>query len=57
MVNATVAYDFDVGRFGAQAYVRANNLFDELALNHASFLTNSAPLRGRNFVVGLRTVF
>lgn len=57
MVNATVAYDFTVGTLGAQAYVRANNLFDELALNHASFLTNVAPLRGRNFVVGLRTVF
>lgn len=57
MVNATLAYDFTVGRFGAQAYVRGNNLFDELALNHASFLTNAAPLRGRNFVFGIRTVF
>ncbi|HZW17041.1 MAG TPA: TonB-dependent receptor [Brevundimonas sp.] len=57
MVNATAAYDFTVGGFGAQAYVRANNLFDELALNHASFLTHAAPLRGRNFVLGLRTVF
>lgn len=57
MVNATVAYDFTVGRFGAQAYVRANNLFDELALNHASFLSTTAPLRGRNFVLGIRTLF
>lgn len=57
MVNATVAYDFTVGGFGAQAYVRANNVFNELALNHASFLTDVAPLRGRNFVFGLRTVF
>lgn len=57
MVNATVAYDFDMGPVGAQVYVRGTNLLDELALNHASFIGDLAPLRGRNFVLGLRARF
>lgn len=57
MVNATVAYDFDIGGFGSQVFVRGTNLLDETALNHASFISTLAPLRGRNFVVGLRTRF
>ena len=57
MVNATVAYDFDIGGFGNQVFVRGTNLLDETALNHASFISTLAPLRGRNFVVGLRTRF
>ncbi|GAA0616216.1 TonB-dependent receptor [Brevundimonas kwangchunensis] len=57
MVNATVAYDFTVGGVGAQVYLRGNNLLDELALNHASYLTNVAPLRGRNIVLGFRATF
>ena len=57
MVNATAAYDFDIGGFRSQVFVRGTNLLDETALNHASFLTRSAPLRGRNLVLGLRTRF
>lgn len=57
MVNATVAYDFTLGGVGTQVYLRGNNLLDELALNHASFLTNVAPLRGRNLALGVRAVF
>lgn len=57
MVNATVAFDFDMGAFSNQLYLRGTNLLDETALNHASFISTLAPLRGRNFVVGLRTRF
>lgn len=57
MLNATVAYDFTVGGVGAQAYLRGNNLLDELALNHASYLADVAPLRGRNLVLGIRATF
>lgn len=57
MVNATVAYDVAIGGAQAQVFVRGTNLLDELALNHASFLSRSAPLRGRNFVLGVRAVF
>lgn len=57
MVNGTVAYDFAAGGFASQAFVRGTNLLDEQALNHASFITDVAPLRGRSFAVGLRTRF
>ena len=57
MINGTVAYDFDLGSTAAQIYVRGTNLLDELALNHASFIGDLAPLRGRNFVLGLRARF
>jgi len=57
MVNATLAHDFDLGPTQAQVYVRGTNLLDELALNHASFIGDLAPLRGRNLVLGLRARF
>ena len=57
MVNGTLAYDFTAGGFASQVFVRGTNLLDEQALNHASFIADAAPLRGRNFAVGLRTRF
>lgn len=57
MVNATLAYDLALAGFASQVFVRGTNLLDEKALNHASFITNLAPLRGRNFALGLRTRF
>lgn len=38
-------------------YVKANNLTDEVARVHSSFLKDVAPLPGRNFSVGLRGSF
>ncbi|MFT4089829.1 MAG: TonB-dependent receptor [Asticcacaulis sp.] len=57
MVNATVAYDFGTGAFSNQVFVRGTNLLDELAINHTSFISTLAPLRGRNIVFGIRTRF
>ncbi|WP_374275676.1 TonB-dependent receptor domain-containing protein [Brevundimonas sp.] len=57
LVNATVAYDFDLGPTRAQVYVRGSNLLDETILNHASYLAETVPLRGRNFVFGVRARF
>ena len=57
MVNATVAFDFDLGAFSNQVFLRGSNLLDETALNHASFISTLAPMRGRNFVLGVRTRF
>lgn len=58
MLNATLAYRLDLapGKT-AELFVRATNLADELAFNHASFIKDASPLRGRNFVFGLRTAF
>ena len=53
----TLAYDLRAGGDGVQIYVRGTNLLDELALNHTSFIKDAAPLRGRNFVFGVRARF
>lgn len=57
MVNATLAYDVSVAGADGQVFVRGTNLLDEVALNHASFISNLAPLRGRNLVLGVRARF
>ncbi len=57
MVNATVSYDVEMGGRSAQLYVRGTNLLNDLALNHASFISQVAPLRGRNLVAGVRARF
>ncbi len=57
MVNATVSYKLDLGEQSAEIYLRGTNLANALAFNHASFIKDASPLRGRNLVVGLRTVF
>ncbi len=57
MVNVTMAYDFDLGDASTQVYLRGSNLLDEVALNHASYLSALAPARGRNVTLGVRARF
>lgn len=38
-------------------YVKAENLTDELGFVHTSFLKDDAPVRGRNFTIGIRGEF
>lgn len=58
MLNATLAYKLELGpRTNAKLFVRATNLTNELAFNHASFIKDASPLRSRSFVFGLRTAF
>ncbi|GLK46447.1 MULTISPECIES: TonB-dependent receptor domain-containing protein [Novosphingobium] len=57
MVNATVSYKLALGEQSAELYVRGTNLTNALAFNHASFIKDASPLRGRNVVFGLRTMF
>ncbi|WP_106640005.1 TonB-dependent receptor domain-containing protein [Allosphingosinicella vermicomposti] len=58
MVNATIAYRLPVATDGkTELFVRATNLLDERAYNHASFIKEAAPLRGRNLLFGLRAGF
>jgi iron complex outermembrane receptor protein len=58
MLNATIAYSMDLGNErSVELFARGSNLFDELAFNHASFIKDASPIRGRNVVFGLRTSF
>ena len=50
---------YQTGGIGKQSslFVRGTNLTNELAYNHSSFIKTFSPLRGRNFVFGLRGAF
>jgi iron complex outermembrane receptor protein len=57
MVNVGLSYS---GRYNAtpwQVYVKGNNLGNQLAYAHTSFIKDAAPLEGRNLVVGMKLVF
>jgi len=57
MVNLGGHYTTRIGGVPAQIYARINNLTDELAFSHTSFIKEAAPLPGRNITAGLRFVF
>ncbi len=40
-----------------ELYLRGSNLTNELAFVHTSFVKDQSPLRGRNFVAGMRYLF
>ncbi|WP_444894021.1 TonB-dependent receptor [Microbulbifer sp. TRSA001] len=57
LLNTELAYTFQGSQHDLTVYLKANNLTDELAYVHSSFLKELAPLPGRNFSVGLRGMF
>lgn len=58
LVNATLAYRFDLGRAkNVELYLRGTNLTNELAFAHTSFVKNQSPLRGRSIAIGMRHSF
>jgi iron complex outermembrane receptor protein len=57
-VNMTLAYHVDLGsRAKAELFLRGTNLTNALAYNHASFIKDASPLRGRNVVFGIRASY
>ena len=57
MVNVGLSYS---GRYNAtpwQVFVKGNNLGNQLAYAHTSFIKNAAPLEGRNLSLGVRVSF
>lgn len=58
MLNATLAYSLDMNGWNdLELYLRGSNLTNELAFVHTSFVKDQSPLRGRNFVAGMRYLF
>ena len=57
MFNIGGHYTTRIGGVPAQLYARINNLTDELAFSHTSFIKEAAPLAGRNVTAGVRFVF
>lgn len=56
-VDAGLAYHWDVGNAGWEAFFEGRNLTDVDARVHTSYLKDFAPLPGRNLAVGLRVAF
>lgn len=57
LLNASVAYHWDVQNFGWEVFLRGSNLGNREARMHTSVLKEDAPLPGRNLMVGLRAFF
>ncbi|WBS00451.1 TonB-dependent receptor [Pseudoduganella sp. SL102] len=57
MLNLGTHYNTRIAGLPVQLYARLNNLTDELAYSHTSFIKAAAPLPGRNLTAGLRVTF
>ena len=57
MLNLSASYNTRIGGTPTQFYLKANNLTNELAYSHTSFIKNAAPLTGRNLTAGVRVTF
>lgn len=56
-IDAGLAYHWDVGSAGWEAFFEGRNLADKDARVHTSYLKDFAPLPGRNLAVGVRVTF
>lgn len=57
LVNANIQYEANAAGLDWVIYLKGENLTDEEARVHTSFLKDRAPLPGRNFALGVRTLF
>ncbi|HEY9043853.1 MAG TPA: TonB-dependent receptor [Rheinheimera sp.] len=57
LLDASVSYRFELGPQLLTAYIKGQNLTDEEARVHTSFLKDITPLPGRSVAVGLRGSF
>jgi iron complex outermembrane receptor protein len=57
MIDANINYHFDLGQHDLAVYLKANNLTDEYAQVHTSFLKDLTPLAGRSVAIGIRGSF
>ncbi|MCK7595633.1 TonB-dependent receptor [Pseudomarimonas salicorniae] len=57
LVDAQLAYHFDLQDAGWEVFLDARNLTDREARPHTSFLKDLAPLPGRNLQFGVRVFF
>lgn len=57
LLDASVSYRFDVGMQELTVYLKGQNLTDQQARVHTSFLKDAAPLPGRSLALGVRGRF
>lgn len=57
LIDLNMNYYLDTFNNDLVVYAKANNLTDEIAKVHSSFLKDISPLPGRNFSIGIRGSF
>ena len=57
LTNTMLNYRFKTPKVNWDAYIKGNNLFNQEARAHTSFLKELAPLPGRGFLMGVRANF
>ena len=57
LLGARLAYNLETDHTNTELFVKVNNLTDELARVHTSFLRDTAPLPGRGIDVGMNVRF
>ncbi|WP_394222373.1 TonB-dependent receptor [Alteromonas gracilis] len=57
LVDASITYDIPMGDIDLSVYLSGENLTDQEARVHTSFLKDIAPRPGRNFAFGVRGYF
>ena len=58
MLNAKLMKSYDLGNQGKLTLsIFGNNLLDEVARNHSSYVKNEVPLPGRNYGVRFNLTF
>ena len=51
MLNARLTKTFDLGNSNLSVSIFGNNLLDEVARNHSSYVKSQVPLPGKNYGV------
>ncbi len=57
MLGASLGYSGSLSQTDYLLYLKANNLLDEKARQHTSFIKDEVLLPGRNLTVGVRLAF
>lgn len=57
LLDIAAKYNLDVLNTDSYIFAKVQNLTDELAFSHTSFIKDIAPLPGRNFQLGMRVYF
>ena len=57
LVDIAAKYNLNFGQTESYVFAKVQNLTDELAFSHTSFIKDIAPLPGRNFQLGMRVYF
>ena len=57
LFDVAAKYNLNLGQTDSYLFAKVNNITDELAFSHTSFIKDIAPLPGRNFQLGMRVYF